>query len=292
MLLKTISAKFAKLIHKRIFRLSYMVMENPNQMVKAKTYTTDTRSLRILKVLELVVSTSQPITASQLVMRSQIPKATIARIIDLLLEKSYIMSIAGEKGFVPGPKLTNIALETIGNNAFKRSCRAVLRSLVQLLGETCNLTTLDGDRVIHIERVETHEPLRLNLETGSRHPMHCTAGGKLFLAQMNLYERKQFLDRLDLVKMTPNTITNRHLLEEELNRLKIKMIGEDREEYVRGMVGIAVPVLNSNGKVIAALVCHTATARMNLQQLTEFLPKMHTAAEQLTELFTPNTELE
>lgn len=244
----------------------------------------EARYLRVLQVLELVAAATQPITAAQLGMRLKIPKASLARIVESLVENNYLMKIAGEHSLVPGPRLANLALGTIGNGAFKRSCRAVLRSLVQSLGETCNLTALNGDRVIHIERVETHEPLRLNIEPGSRHPLHCTAGGKLFLAQMNLLERNELLDRLVLTRMTPHTLTDRRTLEKELDRLKEKMIGEDKEEFVRGMVGVAVPVLNHEKKMAAALVCHTATARMGLIELMEFLPKMRLAAVQLSGL--------
>jgi hypothetical protein len=74
----------------------------------------------------------------------------------------------------------------------------------------------------------------LNIEPGSRHPLHCTAGGKLFLAQMNLLERKELLDRLVLTRMTPHTLTDRRALEKELDRLKEKMIGEDKEELFAG----------------------------------------------------------
>lgn len=245
----------------------------------------EARTLRVLQVLELVSSSTQPVTPSQIGMRLQIPKATLARIVDILVESNHLMRLVGERGLIPGPRLAQLALQTIGNNAFKRTCRAVLRSLVQSLGETCNLTALEGDQVIHVERVETSEPLRLNIVPGSRHPLHCTAGGKLFLAQMNLLERRELLDRLILTKMTPQTITDRKALDRELDRLRERMVGEDKEEFVRGMVGVAVPVINPDKKIVAAVVCHTATARMGLPELIGFLPKMRVAANQLSELF-------
>lgn len=248
----------------------------------------EARALRALLVLELVSSSTQPVTPSQIGMRLQIPKATLARMVDALVESNHLTRLVGERGLIPGPRLAQLALQTIGNNAFKRTCRAVLRSLVQSIGETCNLTALDGDQVIHVERVETSEPLRLNIVPGSRHPLHCTAGGKLFLAQMNLVERRELLDRLVLTKMTSQTITDRKTLDRELDRLRDKMVGEDKEEFVRGMVGVAVPVINPDKKMVAALVCHTATARKGLVELMEFLPKMRFASNQLSGLFVAN----
>lgn len=105
---------------------------------------------------------------------------------------------------------------------------------------------------------------------------------------MNLVERRELLDRLVLTKMTPQTITDRKTLDRELDRLRDKMVGEDKEEFVRGMVGVAVPVINPDKKMVAALVCHTATARKGLVELMELLPKMRLASNQLSGLFVAN----
>ena len=88
----------------------------------------------------------------------------------------------------------------------------MLRSLVDVLGETCNLTALDGDTVLYVERVETIEPLRLEMRPGMRVPLHCTASGKLFLSQLNALERNAMLARLTLKKMTYRTLTDAQLL--------------------------------------------------------------------------------
>ena len=245
----------------------------------------EARALRVITVLERVAAATQPITASQLATRLNIPKATLARLLETLLTNNYLLILPGEHGYVLGPRSTQLALATLGNNGFRRTCRAILRSLVQSIGETCNLTVLEGDRVIYIDRVETQEPLRLHIEPGARLPLHCTAGGKLLLAHMSRLERTEILNQLPLPRMTPRTLTDRKALDEELDKLAQQGIGLDNEEFVRGMVGIAVPVLSETGKVAAALVCHSATARASLTDLMEFLPQMKDAARKLRGLF-------
>lgn len=256
-------------------------MKTPDTREELSAETPEARVLRALQVMERIVESTQPVTLGQLAMRIGIPKATLARIVDTLVANNYLSPITGDRGLMPGPRAVHLALGTIGNSAFKRTCRAVLRTLVQSLGETCNLTGLDGDRVVYIERVETAEPLRFHVEPGSRHPLHCTAGGKLFLSQLSRLERNQLLDRLPLTNMTPSTITDRKLLDAELDRLATKRIGTDNEEFIRGMVGVAVPVLGGNDKIVAAVVCHAATARLGLGELIEFVPKMRAASRQL-----------
>lgn len=263
-----------------------MIMErDKKEASKDKSALLDLRALRVLTVLERVAAANQPVSVSQLALRVAIPKATLVRLLDMLVANDYLSEVPGSRGYIPGPQATQLATQTLGNSAFRRNCRAILGTLVQVLGETCNLTVLDGDHVMYIERIETAEPLRMHIEPGTRLPLHCTAGGKLFLASLSRLDRLDVLGRLHLTQMTPRTLTEPRILSLELDRLSALGIGLDNEEFVRGMVGIAVPVCVGSGKMVAALVCHSATARACLADLMLHRPQMALAAEKLGALF-------
>ncbi|MDE2288180.1 IclR family transcriptional regulator [Pandoraea sp.] len=244
----------------------------------------EARALRPVAVLAHLAGAGHPLTLSQLSVRLHIPKATLLRLMESLEAGGFIVHAPNERGYMPGPALANLALATLGNNSFTRSCRAVLRTLVAALGETCNITALDGDRVLYVERVETDEPLRQQLQPGAHVPLHCTASGKLFLAQMSALERKQLLARLPLPRMTPRTLTDAGLLAAELDRMSVRNIGVDNEEFVRGMVAVALPIRAADGHAIAALACHAPTARLSLSDLMQSVPKMEETARRLAPL--------
>ncbi|WP_176039288.1 IclR family transcriptional regulator [Burkholderia stabilis] len=249
----------------------------------------DARVLRALAVLEALASAGQPYTLSQLAARLHIPKATLLRLIESLEARGYVIhmpdSRGHDRGIALGPRAAQFALAALSNNSFTRGCRSVLRALVDVLGETCNLTALDGDTVLYVERVETTEPLRLEMRPGMRVPLHCTASGKLFLSQMNALERNAMLARLTLKKMTYRTLTDAQLLAAELDRLAARGVGIDNEEFVRGMVAVAVPVKDAaSGRVLAALAVHAPTARATLNDLLENVAKMRDAATRLAPL--------
>ncbi|HDR9874349.1 TPA: IclR family transcriptional regulator [Burkholderia cenocepacia] len=249
----------------------------------------DARVLRALAVLEALAAAGQPYTLSQLAARLHIPKATLLRLIESLETRGYVIhmpdSRGHDRGIALGPRAAQFALAALSNNTFTRGCRSVLRTLVDVLGETCNLTALDGDTVLYVERVETTEPLRLEMRPGMRVPLHCTASGKLFLSQMNALERNALLARLTLQKMTYRTLTDAQLLAAELDRLAARGVGIDNEEFVRGMVAVAVPVKDAaSGRVLAALAVHAPTARATLNDLLENVQKMRDAATRLAPL--------
>ncbi|CAB3800083.1 Transcriptional regulator KdgR [Paraburkholderia caffeinitolerans] len=257
--------------------------------LREESATDDARVLRALVVLEQLASAGQPYTLSQLSARLHIPKATLLRLIDSLEARGYVIHMPDSRGhdrsIALGPRAAQLALATLANNTFTRSCRVLLRALVETLGETCNLTALDGDRVLYIERVETAEPLRMEMRPGMHVPLHCTASGKLFLSQMTVLERNTLLERLVLTKMTHRTLTTPKALAAELEQLAVRGIGIDNEEFVRGMVAIAVPVREPGSKrVLAALAVHAPTARATLEELLESVEYMKQTASKLAPL--------
>ncbi|NSX03682.1 IclR family transcriptional regulator [Cupriavidus gilardii] len=253
----------------------------------------DARSLRVLMVLDALARAQHPQTLAQLSQRLHVPKTTLMRLLAAMERAGFVLQMPAERGFVPGPRAAGLALQTLRSPPLLRECRAILGRLVAALGETCNLTALDGDRVLYVERVETHEPLRLQLSPGIHVPLHCTASGKLFLSAMSRLERQQTLQRLVLTRNTPRTLADLSLLEAELDRLGARGIGVDNEEFVRGMTAVAVPVrelateaingtaATSARPVLAAIACHAPTARVPLEGLLRAVPVLQEAAQQM-----------
>ena len=247
----------------------------------------DLRRLRPLAVLEHLTRASEPLTRAQLARSLGVPKTTLMRLLRAMENRGYVMGMPAERGFVPGPRAINLALRTLRGPNIRRECRSALRELVLKLGETCNLSVPDAGRVLYVERVETTELLRLNLLPGTWVPMHSTASGKLFLASLPLYERRRALDQLQLRRSTPRTLVDRAALEAELARIAQRGVGIDNEEFVQGMVGIAVPVLSGDGRVLAAVACHAPTARRSLDDLRKSVPDLQRAAEAIAPALSP-----
>ena len=248
------------------------------------------RRLRPLTVLEHLSEASHPLTLAQLGRLMRVPKSTLTRLLRSMEMRGYILHMPAERGFVLGVQSTKLALSTLRGSNIRRECRAVLRGPVRKLGETCNLTVPDAGRVLYVERIDTSAPLRMNLQPGARVPMHCTASGKLFLATMSIPERRSILAHLPLTQHSPRTIVDRHDLEAELNKIAKRGVGIDNEEFVRGMVAVAVPVRGNDDKLVAAIACHAPTARMSLDELLTGVPELRVAAEAMRRvLFPPQT---
>lgn len=239
---------------------------------------------RSLRLLSLLATEGRALGLAELSQRLGLPKATAHRLCGALLAGGWLARDVDEKAFAPGAALRRLAFNALNHGEQRGLRHVVLDALVQEVGETCNFTTLDGAEVLYLDRVEARWPLRLTLDVGSHVPLHCTASGKLFLALMPMARREALIERLSLVQMTPQTIASAVELRAECDRIARLEYGTDREEYMAGLVAVAVPVRDASGAVRAALAVHAPSARMSLEQAIERLPALRAAADRMVGL--------
>jgi len=236
---------------------------------------------RSLAVISALAAAGQPLSLADLVKALGLPKATLHRLCNQLLETGYVARDFNDRDFIVGPALRRLALDTLNHGTARGLRHQVLSDLVAQVGETCNFTTTDGAGVLYLDRVEAPWPWRLTLDVGAHVPLHCTASGKLFLAHMPQERRDHLLQHMALSRMTASTLTSAQALREECLAIAAQGFSLDREEFVDGLVAAAVPVRDSTGQVRAALAVHAPTARLSLEKAQSHLPLLYAAAARM-----------
>ena len=125
---------------------------------------------RTLAIIEATVGDSRPTSATDLAAALDVPKPTVHRICLMLEREGFLQREPDARGFTVGPRLTSLALDILRATAHLAPRHAILKSLSEEIGETCNLSIPDCDAMVYVDRVETHWPLRIALQIGSRCP--------------------------------------------------------------------------------------------------------------------------
>ncbi|MCC7457170.1 MAG: IclR family transcriptional regulator [Nitrospira sp.] len=224
------------------------------------------------------------LSLAELSARLELPKATVHRLCSQLLASGHLARDVDVRSFEVGPALRRLAFDALNHGTVRGLRHHVLAALVSEVGETCNLTTLDGVQVLYLARVEAHWPLRPTLEVGSHVPLHCTASGKLFLAQMAASQRDELIARLQLPSITPTTLTSAEALRAECEAIAARGYSTDNEEFIAGLIAVAVPVRDAHGATRAAIAVHAPTARMSLAAAIARLPQLQAAATRMRDL--------
>ncbi|MEO8924515.1 MAG: IclR family transcriptional regulator [Caldimonas sp.] len=241
-------------------------------------------SARALKLLALLAHQGRALSLAELAAALALPKATAHRICEHLVELRFLARDVQERSFTIGPSLHQLAYDTLNHGVVRGLRHEVLAALVGRIGETCNFTTFDRAQVLYLDRVEAAWPLRLTLDVGSHVPLHCTASGKLFMAFMAAPERESLIEHMTLTRMTPTTIISAKALRAGCERIVKAGYSCDREEFIAGLIAVAVPVRDRAGAVRAAVAVHAPTARMTLRRALTLLEPLRDAAKRMERL--------
>ncbi len=241
-------------------------------------------TLKALSVLEALVRAGRPVTLTELMQATRLPKPSLHRTLSLFEEGGYVQREPSGRAYAVGLRLSALGLAILTHDSVATLRRAILRQLVADLGETCNLAMLRKGEITYLDRVEADWPLRLHLAPGVAIPAHCSASGKLLLAFLPAAERDALVRSLPLTRYTERTIADRALLEKELDRIRATGYALDNEEYVIGVGCVAVPVRVGN-EAVAAVAVHAATARLPLQRAIDLVPRLDEAAARLATTF-------
>lgn len=104
---------------------------------------------------------------------------------------------------------------------------------------------------------------------GTRRHLHAIASGKAILAHLPSERVEEILERRGLVAFTENTITERHELFEQLERIREVGVAFNREERIEGLNAIATPVLGADDDVIGSLAVSGPSHRMKGDRLDD-----------------------
>lgn len=236
---------------------------------------------KAFSILEIVAEAGEPRTMAEIVRATGLTKPTAHRITTLLSDMGFIERDLHRRGYIEGPRLVRLARGTLRSAAPRSARHAILRSVADAVGETCNLCMLDGAEVVYLDRVEAKWPLGLRFEIGSRVPAHCTATGKLLLSLLPARDRAQMLMAMPLRRYTGRTITDRARLTEALETIVHTEIGTDEGEFLDGVICVAVPIIVETGDVVGALTVSAPEARVPLERAMKFVPAMRDAADKI-----------
>lgn len=240
-------------------------------------------NLRNLYVLEALAQAGRPLTATELNIGLNLPVPTIHRLVATLEADGFLTRYLDGRSYLPGPRLRGMARGALLGWFQIHARQAVLIRLNAIIGETCNLSIPDGDAMLYVDRIETQWPLRIQLQAGSRVPLHATASGKMCLALLPDAARERFLKRVALQPHTAQTITDPDHLREDLARIRQQGHATDSGELVDDMIAVAVPVLDPTGRLAATVSFHAPVHRLTLAQGLTHLPALHKAAAELAQ---------
>lgn len=241
-------------------------------------------NLRTLLILEVVAEADTPLTPTQINDRIGLPKQTVHRLCSTLEAEGFLARTPGGKTLQPSQRLMQMGTGLLQAGRFHTARHQVLESIAAEVRETVNYVVPQDTGMHYLDRVETDWPFRIQLPVGSNVPFHCTASGKTYMSSLPSAARKAFVAGLDLRRQTAHTLTEADKLLTELREIGRRGYAIDNEEFMDGMVALAVPVTDRKGRYIASLAFHGPSQRLSIDALLSQRDLMRQSAERLREV--------
>lgn len=207
---------------------------------------------RGVKLLEAFSIDRPYLTLQELADAGGLTKTTAQRLTDTLMTLGYLGRDEHKRFFLE-PHVLGLGFAYLHGSELRHAAAPLLDKLADRIGQTVNLSVLDGGEVLFIYRREVNRFFDFGLKEGSRLPAHCTSSGKVLLAGLPAPELGDRLDQMDLEPLTDRTITDRSVLEAELAETRRRGYGVSDREGSLALFSAAVPVWDRRGRVAAAI---------------------------------------
>lgn len=196
------------------------------------------RAARVLRALE---GEHAGLSLAQIAQRVGLPRSTVQRIVEALTAEQFLIAAAPSARVRLGPALVRLA--SSARMEITQIARPILAELSQVLGETVDLSVLQGGAAVFIDQITGSHRLRAVSAVGEVFPLHCTANGKAMLSLLH----GEAVDRLlhaPLARHTPNTLTKASDVLGEVTSCRRRGFAFDLEEYTEGICAVGTGFLD------------------------------------------------
>jgi IclR family acetate operon transcriptional repressor len=205
---------------------------------------------RAFNILETLALGGKAMGLSALAGESGLPLPTIHRLIRTLVDLGYVRQEPNRQ-YALGPRM--LLLADSAPHMLNSLAEPHLAHLVDELGETANLASLDGDQIVYLAQVPSRHSMRMFTEVGRRVLPHCTAVGKAMMALMPPADVQALLTRTGMPRHTEHTVTDPKELADQLAWSNQHGYAIDDGEQELGVRCVAVAVPGVRGRLAVSV---------------------------------------
>lgn len=217
------------------------------------------RYARTFDVLELLVGRADGMTVTEISKGLGLPISSSHNLLQRMVS-SEVVNVTADLRYSLGPRAVRLGIRIVDGLEVRAVARRHLQDLTRATGEDVYLAVRLGQRVSYIDRVAGTRPVTVDIRLGQSLFLHATSVGKLFAANESGLRKRLFSESRPV--LTEHTLVEPAELERELERIRTQDHAVSREEAIIGVVGLAVPVRDAYGAMVAAI--HISALRAQL----------------------------
>lgn len=214
-----------------------------------------------LDVLELLGEGGVPLRLTEIAARLDHPKATVHRAVAALEQRGYVLQLPDER-YRLGLRCLTLGGFAADGLDLRSVARPHLEALNQATRENVHLAVYEGGDVVYLDVVQSPLPVAPKSKVGSWAPATAVATGRALLAHQSMTEIDRVLSA-PLETYTARSITDPDELRALLDEVREQGVARNHSSYREGVCGIAAPVHDHTGLVVASVGCCLPEERLD-----------------------------
>jgi IclR family acetate operon transcriptional repressor len=210
------------------------------------------RFSRVFDVLELLVGHREGLTLTDISRRLNLPTSSTHNLMQKMVANGMV-AVTTDLRYSLGARSVQLGVRINEGLEVRSLAQRHLSELAHDTGCDAYLAMALGRKVSYVDRAEGGNPVNVTIKLGQTLYLHATAAGKLYASYVDMF--RQDLLTKDWPKLTGFTLVDREELELECAKIRVQGYAISREEAYLGVVGVAVPVCDARGNLVAALHC-------------------------------------
>jgi DNA-binding IclR family transcriptional regulator len=210
-----------------------------------------TAASKLLSVLSAFTPQQPALTLTEIAATTALPLSTAHRLIGELVAWGALER--GSDGqYRIGLRLWELASLSPRGLPLREVALPFLEDLYEATHENIQLSVLDGDEVVFVERLSGRRAVKTRTRVGGRLTGIATAGGRVLLAHAPAEVVEKILAE-PITPYTPRTITDPAKLRRLLADIRRQGVAADEHQVTADAIAVGAPVRNRYGEVVAAV---------------------------------------
>lgn len=209
---------------------------------------------RAINILECFSFEGKEHTLNEIVLRTQLNRTTVVRLLSHMMSRDYIMYDDRNRTYQLGTKLLELGGIALSSVSLRKVASPHMTRLRNDLGHTIMLGVRQEDDLMYIDKRDGKGGvLVVTSEIGRRRPLHFGMLGMVLMAYLSKEEQDYLLKKDPLQPYSHATITDKNTFFKVLSEIRQNGYYVGREDAFEGVGGISAPIRDYQNNVVASL---------------------------------------
>ena len=200
-------------------------------------------------------------------------KSAAQRFSNTLHKLGFLQKDPITKRFRPSIKMLEFSYSYLWSDTLVQLAMPKLIELADAINGTVNMSILDGSDIVYVVRLPSRRSNFSATIIGRRVPALNTSSGRAMLSLMPEKDRRHFVEEWPLKKFTNKTTLDRVRILELVEEASVKGYSPSDSELINNELGIAAPIISSDGRPLAAVQCSLSRFNNSAEKIeNEVLP--------------------